>query len=195
MNTITIALLNKETATPLRTLDIELEAHDSENDLENHIEDWVESIHDEKLTCEDEEKALEYKNIDLETIAIIKHDLRHTRAWLTTNEYLSKTETAPALRINTFNPTAYYEYLDAIDSSRIPVAALDAAIDIDICVEDAIENYRGKYASHAEFAQEYYEETGADIGEFANYIDWEAVGSDLLVTDISECDGHYFWNF
>jgi len=194
MNRITLALLNKETAKPLRTLDITLDDYNHKGAFLVRVYEWLESISDEKLACEDEEKALEYENLDLKTIALIDHDLRHYHACYNQKLYLRQTETTPDVYIKVFDSKAYYEYVDAIDAANISNDALDAGLDIGFDVTDAIENYYGKYESHAEFAQELYESMGTELGSLDDYIDWGRVGSDLVISDFSECDGHYFHN-
>lgn len=56
------------------------------------------------------------------------------------------------------------------------------------------EAYRGKYSSGAEMEQEFAIETGQikEDSPYFHYIDWERVWADDC--DISEHNGHFFWN-
>lgn len=65
--------------------------------------------------------------------------------------------------------------------------------------ESAMENYRGGYASLADFAQELTEETGTVPAHLANYIDYESMGRDMEMSgdvftiDTAHDETHVFW--
>lgn len=73
-------------------------------------------------------------------------------------------------------------------------AVYGAAWHLDIDAEDIKDKYVGEFFSHAEFAEDYAEVTGAvdDTSSWPhNYIDWNSAASDLTM-DHSEWDGYYF---
>ena len=74
-----------------------------------------------------------------------------------------------------------YEILDAF------VSLMGGFHDID----KAEEMYRGEYRSDAAFAEDYYEQIGADIPDYL-VVDWDATWNSSLTYDYSEDNGHYF---
>ena len=75
-----------------------------------------------------------------------------------------------------------YEIIDAF------VALMGGFNDID----KAEEMYRGKYYSDAAFAEDYYEQIGADIPDYL-VVDWDATWNSSLTYDYSEDNGYYFY--
>ena len=75
-----------------------------------------------------------------------------------------------------------YEILDAF------VSLMGGFNDID----KAEEMYRGKYYSDAAFAEDYYEQIGADIPDYL-VVDWDATWNSSLTYDYSEDNGYYFY--
>lgn len=64
--------------------------------------------------------------------------------------------------------------------------------------EDFQERYRGEWSSWADMAEELLEETGqleAIPESLRNYFDFEAYARDIRLNgDMTEDNGHYFWN-
>ena len=75
-----------------------------------------------------------------------------------------------------------YEILDAF------VSLMGGFHDID----KAEEMYRGEHRSDAAFAENYYEEIGADIPDYL-VVDWDATWNSSLTYDYSEDNGYYFY--
>ena len=63
-------------------------------------------------------------------------------------------------------------------------------------VSDFEEAYQGEFSSHEVFAMESYDGiySEKELGPLAMYIDWEAVGRDLVINDYFEINGFYFRN-
>jgi antirestriction protein len=85
--------------------------------------------------------------------------------------------------------------LEALIGAEAAIAAYHLDL-YDMNPEDIAGCYYGEYEDYEEFAQAYYEETGA-LGaipdHIINYIDWGKVGRDLSY-DFVEYDGHFFFN-
>ena len=75
-----------------------------------------------------------------------------------------------------------YEILDAF------ISLMGGFNDID----KAEEMYRGEYRSDAAFAEDYYEQIGADIPDYL-VVDWDATWNSSLTYDYSEDNGYYFY--
>lgn len=87
--------------------------------------------------------------------------------------------------------TDFNEYIEAVQEHgrEVVVAALACGIPL----EDISDCYRGHWDTHAEMAEEFYQETQDIPDNLLPYIDWDRVAHDLLI-ELSEHNGHYFWN-
>lgn len=52
--------------------------------------------------------------------------------------------------------------------------------------------YRGEWDSEKSFAMDWHEELGTELGELADYIDWDAVARDLFINGFTFKDGYVF---
>jgi antirestriction protein len=75
-----------------------------------------------------------------------------------------------------------FDFIQLDDKEKHIVATYRDNIDQTASIEDATEAYRGTYESAADYAEEFYRETGSlkDVpNEVAYYIDWEKVARDM----------------
>jgi len=89
----------------------------------------------------------------------------------------------------------FWEYKEAVENSHLDAEVFQAAVDAGIDVGSVDDCYAGQWSTDREFAENFFDDVhGHDVPEFMqNYIDYEAFTRDLMY-DITECDGHYFWN-
>ena len=70
------------------------------------------------------------------------------------------------------------------------------APDYNIESDDFLEAYAGEFHSLSDFTTEIYDGmySETELGPLAMYIDWDAVGRDLMIGDYFEINGFYFRN-
>ena len=99
-------------------------------------------------------------------------------------------------RYDVFDLAGFIEARDCGFDAAIVAAYLDIFTLWD--VQRCTENYLGKYDSPEDYAYQYIEDTGLLSSlpdNLQGYFDYAAFARDLLISDISESNGHYFSNY
>lgn len=122
------------------------------------------------------------------------HDYSHDEDDTQIERHMTdKPVNAAQSKLSTFNEDAYYEEQELREDSFLPSGVLDAALALDIPLEDADAAYRGQYSTAAAYAQQHHEDRGTELGALAAHIDWDSVANDLQQSGgICEHNGHYF---
>lgn len=88
-----------------------------------------------------------------------------------------------------------YNYINFIDSTYLSIEAVEAGIELGIPLDKIEEAYRGEYESGADYAEDFFTETGQidKDDRLTWYIDWEKVFEGELEQGLLVENGHYFW--
>tara|TARA_R100001440_G_scaffold12830_1_gene22622 strand:- start:211 stop:714 length:504 start_codon:yes stop_codon:yes gene_type:complete len=128
----------------------------------------------------------------LKSITKLKNDGEIREEWI-----VCDSEDIPTNYVGEYqlNPE-FFEYRDVLNRSYLDKEIFEAGLNNGLTLEDIEENYLGYFRDPKELGEHFVHELGAiDIPEhLANYFDYESYGYDQSINNLSECDGHYFWN-
>ena len=73
---------------------------------------------------------------------------------------------------------------------------IDAAIELGVPEDEIEDAYIGYYTSPEEYAEELIDscyDLGQMMGKLSAYFDYKKLGRDLVISDVMEHEGHYFY--
>lgn len=88
-----------------------------------------------------------------------------------------------------------FEFIEFMNNTHMDEEAVLAMLEYGFELENIEDNYQGEYDSDEDFAESFYEDTGALVGvpdHIKYHIDWSSVARELLMTDYGTSSGHYF---
>lgn len=89
----------------------------------------------------------------------------------------------------------FFDYMEALNDSGLDPEVFEAGAYLDIPYSEIAENYEGYHKSDSDFAYELVESIGflSDVPEnIKQYFDYDKFATDLMCSDYTEHNGHYF---